>query len=93
MKAEKLVSMTDVKGLLKEKDDEDSLIPRIGTGEIPGLIRDGVISGGMIPKIQCCVEGIQNGIKEVMIIDGRVEHSILTQLLTGEELGTLIFRS
>ena len=93
LKAERFVSMTDVKGLLREKDDESSLISRIGTGEIPGLMEAGIISGGMIPKIQGCVDGIKNGIKEVAIIDGRVEHAVLTQLLSGEAVGTLIYES
>jgi acetylglutamate kinase len=93
LKAERFVSMTDVKGLLRDKDDESSLIPRLGIGEIPGLIEAGVISGGMIPKIQGCVDGIKNGIKEVAIIDGRVEHALLTELLSGEAVGTLIYES
>lgn len=93
LKAERFISMTDVRGLLREKDNESSLISRIGTGEIPGLIEEGIISGGMIPKIQSCVDGIKNGIKEVAIIDGRVEHAVLTELLTGEAIGTLIYES
>ncbi len=90
LKAEKFISMTDIKGLLRDKDDEASLIARIGVGEIPGLIEAGVISGGMIPKIQSCVDGIKSGIGEVSIIDGRVEHSLLIRLLSGEAIGTLI---
>jgi acetylglutamate kinase len=93
LKAERFISMTDVKGLLREKDDESSLISRIGTGEIPGLMEEGIISGGMIPKIQSCVDGIKDGIKEVAIIDGRVEHAVLTELLSGEAIGTLIYES
>ncbi len=93
LKAERFISMTDVKGLLREKDDESSLISRIGTGEIPGLMEAGIISGGMIPKIQCCVDGIKDGIKEVAIIDGRVEHAVLAELLSGESIGTLIYES
>lgn len=93
LKAERFVTMTDVKGLLREKDDELSLISRIGTGEIPALMETGVISGGMIPKIQGCVDGIKNGIKEVAIIDGRVEHALLAELLSGEAVGTLIYES
>lgn len=90
LKAEKFISMTDVKGLLREKDDEDSLISHISVGEVPKLMGDGVISGGMIPKIQSCVDGIRNGIGEAAIIDGRVEHSILIQLFSDEGIGTLI---
>lgn len=93
LKAERFISMTDVKGLLREKDDESSLISRIGTGEIPGLMDEGIISGGMIPKIQSCVDGIKNGIKEVAIIDGTIEHAVLVELLTGEATGTLIYES
>jgi acetylglutamate kinase len=69
------------------------LISRIGTGEIPGLMEAGIISGGMIPKIQCCIDGIKDGIKEVAIIDGRVEHAVLAELLSGESIGTLIYES
>jgi acetylglutamate kinase len=93
LKAEKLISMTDVRGLLREKNDEDSLIPRVGTGEVPELIREEIISGGMIPKIQSCVDGIRRGVKEAAIIDGRVEHSILVRLFSDEEMGTLIYES
>lgn len=93
LKAERLITMTDVKGLLREKDDETSLISRIGTAEIPGLMEEGIISGGMIPKIQSCVDGIKDGIKEVAIIDGRVEHAVLAELLSGEAVGTLIYES
>ena len=93
LKAEKLISMTDIRGLLRDVSDESSLIATVGTAEIPGLIEAGIISGGMIPKIQCCVDGIASGIKEVAIIDGRVEHAILTQLLTDQEIGTLIYQS
>jgi acetylglutamate kinase len=93
LKAEKLISMTDIRGLLKDVSDENSLIVNVGTAEIPGLIESGIISGGMIPKIQCCVDGITSGIKEVAIIDGRVEHAILTQLLSDEAIGTLIYQS
>jgi acetylglutamate kinase len=90
LKAEKFIFMTDVKGLLRDKDDDSSLIPRIRAAEIPGLIKAGIISGGMIPKIQSCADGIKNGIGEVSIIDGRIEHSLLIRLLSGEAIGTLI---
>lgn len=93
LKAERFITMTDVKGLLREKDDESSLISRIGTGEIVGLMESGIISGGMIPKIQSCIDGIKDGIKEVAIIDGRVEHAVLAELLSGEAVGTLIYES
>jgi len=90
LKAEKFISMTDVKGLLCDKNDESSLIPSIGVDEIPGLIEEGIISGGMIPKIQSCADGIRSGIGEASIIDGRVEHSVLIRLLSDEKIGTLI---
>jgi acetylglutamate kinase len=90
LKAEKFISMTDVKGLLRDKDDEASLIPCIEAGEIPGFIEAGIISGGMIPKMQSCADGIKSGIGEVSIIDGRVEHSLLIRLLSDEAIGTLI---
>lgn len=91
LKAEKFIAMTDVKGLLREKDNEASLISRISISEIPGLIQEGIISGGMIPKIQSCVDGINSGIRKVSIIDGRVEHSLIAELLTGEAIGTEIY--
>lgn len=90
LKAEKFISMTDVKGLLRDKDDENSLIPVIRVGEIPKLMEEGIISGGMIPKIQSCVEGISSGIKEVSIIDGTAEHSVLRELSSETGIGTLI---
>lgn len=92
LKAEKLVSMTDVKGLQMEKDNEDTLISRISAGEVPGLIEQGIISGGMIPKIQSCVDAIKSGVGEISIIDGRVEHSILIELFSDEEIGTSIYK-
>jgi acetylglutamate kinase len=89
--AEKLILMTDVRGLLLEKENEDSLIARIEIEKVSRLIEDGVISGGMIPKIQSCIDGIKNGMKEAAIIDGRVEHSILTELFSDEGIGTLLY--
>lgn len=91
LKAEKLISMTDIKGLLMEKDNEDSLIAKIKTDQIPDLVRQGIISGGMIPKIQSCVDGIKNGIKEAVIIDGRIKHSILIELFSDKGIGTLFY--
>lgn len=92
LKAEKLISMTDVKGLLREMDKEDSLISGISIGEVTGLIEEGIISGGMIPKMQSCVAGIKNGIKEAAIIDGRIEHSILIELFSDAGIGTRIYK-
>ncbi len=91
LKAEKLVSMTDVRGILMDKDNEDSLISKIKVEDVPNLIETGIISGGMIPKIQSCVDGIRDGIKEAVIIDGRIEHSILIELFSDQGIGTLIY--
>lgn len=87
--AESLISMTDISGILRDKDDVSSLIPTIRVSEAPKLIEDGVISGGMIPKTQCCIEAINNGVKKVFIIDGRVPHSIIVEILTDEGIGTM----
>ena len=89
LKAESLISMTDVVGLLRDKDDPSTLIPKVYVSEAPKLIRDGVISGGMIPKINCCIEAIRRGVKKVFIIDGRIPHSILIETLTDEGIGTM----
>ncbi len=89
LKAESLVSMTDISGLLRDKDDPKSLIPVVNVSEAPQLMREGVISGGMIPKVECCIEAIRRGVKRVFIIDGRVPHSILIETLTDEGIGTM----
>ena len=90
MHAESLVLMTDIVGLLKDKDDESTLIPQVGLSEVPYLKNQGIISGGMIPKIDCCVEAVRRGVKQSIILDGRIPHSILIELLTKEGIGTLI---
>ncbi|MBO4887902.1 MAG: acetylglutamate kinase [Firmicutes bacterium] len=87
--AESMLAMTDIAGLMEDKDDLSTLIPTVRIEEIPGFIEKGVISGGMIPKVQSCVEAIEHGVKKVFIIDGRVPHSILIELLTDEGLGTM----
>ena len=87
--AESLISMTDISGILRDKDDPSTLISRITVGEIPGLIESGVISGGMIPKVECCTEAIKCGVRRVFIIDGRISHSILIETLTDEGIGTM----
>lgn len=92
LKAEALISMTDVAGLLRDKDDEDTLIHRVYISDVPALIAEGVISGGMIPKIDSMTNAIREGVKKAFIIDGRVPHSILMELLTDEGMGTM-FRS
>lgn len=84
-----MISMTDIKGLLRDVNNPDSLISSLSVSEVPELIHDGIISGGMIPKIQCCVEAIRRGVNQVAIIDGRVPHSILIEMLTDAGIGTL----
>ena len=84
-----MVSMTDVSGILRDREDETTLIKRVSMGEVPRLIESGVIAGGMIPKAQCCMEAIRRGVKKVFIIDGRVPHAALIELLTDEGLGTM----
>ncbi len=86
--ASNLILMTDIKGLLMDKDDESTLIPVVGLSEVAKLKRDGIISGGMIPKIDCCVESVRRGVKKATIIDGREPHSILIELFTDEGIGT-----
>ena len=87
--AEKLVLMTDVRGLLRDRDDEDSLISVVQVSEVPHLKHLGIISGGMIPKIDSCVEAVRRGVRRTHIIDGRIPHSILIEMLTDEGIGTL----
>ncbi|MBE5745306.1 MAG: acetylglutamate kinase [Clostridiales bacterium] len=89
LKAESLISMTDIVGLLRDKDDPTTLIPKVYVSDVMKLVRDGVISGGMIPKVNCCIEAIRRGVKKVFIIDGRVPHSILIETLTDEGIGTM----
>ena len=89
LKAESLISMTDIVGLLRDKDDPTTLIPKVYVSDAPKLVRDGVISGGMIPKVNCCIEAIRRGVHKVFIIDGRIPHSILIEVLTDEGVGTM----
>jgi acetylglutamate kinase len=86
--AENLILMTDIAGLLRDKDDPSTLIPSVNVSEVPFMKRQGIISGGMIPKIDCCVEAVRRGVKRTSIIDGRVPHSILIELLSNEGIGT-----
>ena len=88
--AERLLMMTDIAGILRDKDDPSSLIPEITITEANKLHEEGVISGGMIPKVDCCIEAIREGVKNVTILDGRVPHSILMELLTDEGAGTMV---
>ncbi len=87
--AENLVLMTDIRGLLMDKDDEDTLIREVNVSDVHNLERQGIISGGMIPKVQCCVEAVRRGVKQSIIIDGRIPHAILIDMLTSEGVGTL----
>lgn len=89
LKAECLISMTDIAGVLRDKDDPSSIIPYIGVSEAPQLMREGVISGGMIPKIECCIEAIRRGVKKVFVLDGTIPHAILIEILTNEGIGTM----
>ena len=89
LKAECLISLTDIAGIMRDKDDPASLIPRLHVSEAPQLVHEGVISGGMIPKVECCMEAIRRGVKKVFIIDGRVPHAILMEILTDEGIGTM----
>ena len=89
LKAESLISMTDIRGLLRDKDDEESLIPVVNVSEAPQLMSDGIISGGMIPKVDCCIEAVRQGVNKVFMIDGRVPHAILLEVLTDEGIGTM----
>ena len=86
--AENLILMTDIVGLLRDKDDDNTLIPTVNVSEVPFMKRQGIISGGMIPKIDCCVEAVRRGVKRTSIIDGRVPHSILIELFSNEGIGT-----
>ncbi len=87
--AEKLILLTDVKGLMHDVKDEDSLIPEVKLSEIQSLIDEGVIKGGMIPKVECCAETVKGGVKRAHIIDGRLTHSILIEMLSDEGIGTM----
>ena len=90
LNAERLIMMTDIAGVLRDKDDPSSLIPEITVSDAAKLQEEGVISGGMIPKVDCCVEAIRKGVQNVIIMDGRVPHSILMELLTDEGAGTMV---
>ena len=92
LRAEKLILLTDVRGLLRDPKDENTLIHVVQLREIPGLMKSGIISGGMIPKIQCCMEAISGGVERVQIIDGRIPHSILIELLSDQGIGTMLRR-
>ena len=88
--AEKLIMMTDIDGILRDKDDPSTLIPEITINEANKLYEEGIVTGGMIPKVECCIDAIHKGVKNVVILDGRVPHSILMELLTNEGAGTMV---
>ena len=88
--AEKLILLTDVRGLLLDPKDESTLLPVVELSKVPGLIKDGVIQGGMIPKVDCCVEAVRSGVKNAVILDGRIPHSIIIELLSNEGIGTML---
>ena len=89
LKAESLISMTDIDGILRDKNDPSTLISKILVSEAPQLMKEGIISGGMIPKINCCIEAIRRGVHKVFVIDGRIPHSILIEVLTDAGIGTM----
>lgn len=89
LRAESLISMTDIAGILRDKDDPDSLISKVFIEDAPELIKSGIISGGMIPKVQCCIDAVNLGVHKVFVIDGRVAHSIIIEILTDEGIGTM----
>ncbi len=91
LKAKRLIMMTDIAGVLRDKDDPETLIPDMTVSEAKALYDEGVISGGMIPKVDCCIEAVGKGVDKVIIMDGRVPHSILMELLTNEGAGTMVF--
>ncbi len=90
LKAEKILLLTDVRGLLRDPKDESTLLPVVRLSQVPGLIQEGVIQGGMIPKVDCCVEAVRSGVKNAVILDGRIQHSILIELLSDAGIGTML---
>ena len=90
LSAERLIMMTDIEGLLLDKDDPNTLIPEITVKRARELLTDGTISGGMIPKIKCCIDALDHGVKNVIIMDGRIPHSLLMELFTDEGAGTMV---
>ena len=90
MRAERLISLTDIAGILKDPADPSTLIPELDIEEANHLFDEGIISGGMIPKVECCIDAIRRGVRKVIIMDGRVPHSILIETLTDEGAGTMV---
>lgn len=87
--AENLILMTDIRGLLTDKDDDSTLIPEVNVSEVPYLVKTGVITGGMIPKVECCVQAVRRGVHRTFITDGRQKHSILVEMLSDKGVGTM----
>ena len=92
MDAEKLIILTDVPGVLRDPSDPSTLIQRIHVDEIPALVEEGIISGGMIPKIETCIDALNNGVKSAHILDGRIKHTLLLEIFTKEGIGTMIYK-
>ncbi len=92
MRAERLITMTDIEGILRDRNDPKSLIQCIDIEEAKDLFETGIISGGMIPKVQCCIDAIEKGVKKVTILDGRVPHALLIETLTDEGAGTMVIK-
>jgi len=90
LKADKMINLTDVEGILRDRSDKDSLISTVTVDEVPGLIAEGVIEGGMIPKVECCIAALQGGVSTTHILDGRVPHSILLEIFTDRGIGTMV---
>ncbi|WP_058485522.1 acetylglutamate kinase [Defluviitalea phaphyphila] len=90
LKAQKLVFLTDVEGVLKDVSDSSSIISRLSINEVDKYIKNGIISGGMLPKVECCVQGVKEGVETVHILDGRVEHCLLLEIFTQKGVGTMI---
>lgn len=92
LNAYRLITMTDIEGILRDKNDPGSIIPYVDISEINELFESGVVSGGMIPKVECCIDAINRGVKKVIILDGRVPHELLIELFTDEGAGTMVVR-
>ena len=92
MQAEKLVFLTDVEGVLKDKDDASSLISFLSDQEAKQYIKEGIIKGGMIPKVECCMEAIEKGVSMVHILDGRKKHALLLEIYTPNGIGTMLYK-
>ena len=90
LKAEKLILLTDGRGLMMDPKNDNTLLPVVRLSQVPGLVQDGVIKGGMIPKVECCVEAVRSGVENAIILDGRIPHSILIELLSDEGIGTML---